>query len=336
MKRLSESIASSNNVPSINGFAILKPGFKEYEKELDALFNNNYWKIVQKQNRKFNLDQAKLLYLPHKDKDFYDDLCKYMTSDECVCYSCYKDCKDPIKDMNNIKEKVRKQWGEDEMKNCMHSSDSLENVERETKICIEGCVNESYLDEFYPPKETDVKALILEELISLYAEEINAFYQYWAVLEWLKGPERSAITKSYFKFALDELQDHASKLQKRIAQLNDEVGMVTADLYSLNNLAKAKYIVPDPAMITESSILQNIDAETLAIGHYRQVVELTKDVDPVTHDLVKHILADEEAHKQELEDFLADIVATKRSVVDNPMKVQADPVPVTTHTELPW
>ena len=46
-------------------------------------------------------------------------------------YFSYVDC---ANDMKKLKDKVRKNWGKDEMKNGMHSSDSLENVNRESKI----------------------------------------------------------------------------------------------------------------------------------------------------------------------------------------------------------
>ena len=36
--------------------------------------------------------------------------------------------------MKTLKDKVRKAWGKDEMKNAMHSSDSLENVKREKNL----------------------------------------------------------------------------------------------------------------------------------------------------------------------------------------------------------
>ena len=50
--------------------------------------------------------------------------------------TCKKLCNDPIQDMNIFKDKIRSEWGKDEMKNAMHSSDSLENVIRESKICM--------------------------------------------------------------------------------------------------------------------------------------------------------------------------------------------------------
>ena len=36
--------------------------------------------------------------------------------------------------MKKLKDKARDAWGKSEMKNAMHSSDSLKNVERESKI----------------------------------------------------------------------------------------------------------------------------------------------------------------------------------------------------------
>ena len=38
--------------------------------------------------------------------------------------------------MKEIKHHFRDKYGKDEMKNCMHSSDSLDNVKRESKIIL--------------------------------------------------------------------------------------------------------------------------------------------------------------------------------------------------------
>lgn len=134
MKTLIQYIKESNI--ELNGFCILKPEFLDHTDDFLALLNNNGWKIIQKKKLLLTKDQAKDLYSLHKDKDFYKDLCDYMSSGECLCCSCYKDCDNPIEDMKKLKDKVRKNWGKDEMKNGMHSSDSLENVNRESKICF--------------------------------------------------------------------------------------------------------------------------------------------------------------------------------------------------------
>ena len=36
--------------------------------------------------------------------------------------------------MDKIKDEIRKKWGKDDMKNAMHSSDSLQNAARESNI----------------------------------------------------------------------------------------------------------------------------------------------------------------------------------------------------------
>lgn len=118
----------------VNGFAILKPGFLSKQDEFEQHLEDNGWKISDLTKRQLSLEQAKELYKPHEKEDFYDDLCKYMSSDKCIAYKLYKDCKDPIKDLESVKEEARKKWGKDEMRNCMHSSDSKENVKRESDI----------------------------------------------------------------------------------------------------------------------------------------------------------------------------------------------------------
>ena len=118
----------------LNAFVILKPEFLKYEQQWLDMLTNNDWQIVQKKKLKLTHEQAEELYKMHKDKDFYKDLCDYMSSDDCICCTCHKDCKDPIKEMKKLKDKARDAWGKSEMKNAMHSSDSLKNVERESKI----------------------------------------------------------------------------------------------------------------------------------------------------------------------------------------------------------
>ena len=122
----------------VNGFCILKPEFLEHEFEFDELLKNNNWQIVQKTKKTLSLSEAQELYISKAKEDYYEDLCIYMASDECIAYMLYKDCKDPIKDLEKLKDKVRKTWGKEDMKNAMHSSDSKENVEREYKLILQG------------------------------------------------------------------------------------------------------------------------------------------------------------------------------------------------------
>ena len=135
MKSLTNYICEAMH-KKFNGFAILKPEFLDIQDDFEDMLEYNGWKISDLTKIKMSLDDAKNLYKSHEKEDFYDDLCKYMSSDKCIAYELYKDCEDPIKDLKKLKDKVRDKWGKDDMKNCMHSSDSKENVEREADICF--------------------------------------------------------------------------------------------------------------------------------------------------------------------------------------------------------
>ena len=89
MKKFSTFILEADNI-ELNGFCILKPEFLEHEEDFLALLKNNGWKIVQKKKLLLTKEQSSNLYSPHKDKDFYKDLCDYMSSNECLCCSCQK------------------------------------------------------------------------------------------------------------------------------------------------------------------------------------------------------------------------------------------------------
>ena len=137
MKTLSSFISES--LDSRREFVILKPEFTDKDRDFEELLNNHGWKVIQKKKQTLTKEKAEKLYAMHRHKPFYDALINYMSSGPCICYSVFTDDKtkkDPVKDMDRIKDEVRKVWGKDDMKNAMHSSDSEDNVERETNICM--------------------------------------------------------------------------------------------------------------------------------------------------------------------------------------------------------
>ena len=137
MKTLSSFISES--LDSQREFVILKPEFTDKDRDFEELLNNHGWKVIQKKKQTLTKEKAEKLYAMHRHKPFYDALINYMSSGPCICYSVFTDDKtkkDPVKDMSRIKDEVRKVWGKDDMKNAMHSSDSPENVTRETNICM--------------------------------------------------------------------------------------------------------------------------------------------------------------------------------------------------------
>ena len=309
MKKLTSIIASNiieSDASQLNGFAILKPGFLDHEDDFLDILKRNGWQIVQKRRMRMSLPVAKKLYSMHSKKEFYPALCDYMASGDCLCCSCHKDSDDPIKDMNNIKDKVRSYWGKDDMRNAMHSSDSLDNVNRESALIFNNLdvVNES-LDDLVAADDIPVVD-IASILRSLYADEINAFYQYWIVADFLRGMERPDVERTYKEYAMDELTDHAQKLLKRMDELNISPDGLT-DLYATNYIAKAKYMIPDDSFDTYMSLTRNIIAEQNAIDHYKEAVRLTEGIDPVSNQLFKDILKDEEEHRNGLQTFCDDI-----------------------------
>ena len=314
MKKLSKFLEDSRDRSprSINGFVILKPGFLEYEEPLCDMLQNNGWSIIEKKRCKLTPDQAAKLYINLNEKPFYNDLCQYMSSDNCLCCRCAKDCEDPIGDMKALKDKVRGQWGIDDMRNAMHSSDSQEAVDAESKLCMD-CIdapeqlteaNENIADKIDDPEKYNKE--LVHKLQVAFAEEINAWYQYFVVIPFLHGKERKNIEDFYKTAAEDEYEDHAMWLLNRINELGhtpDEV----LDMYNLNKLAAHKFIKPNKEFDVKESLQQNIEAEKGAIETYIDLVNFTKGIDPVTHRKMKQILADEQEHLTELNDFFADI-----------------------------
>lgn len=112
-------------------FVIIKPGFERYKDEILGYLIENGLVIDKVLKRRLSLDKALLLYIPHSDKDFYWDLCEYMSSGDSIGYLLYNP---KNVDVLKLKDEIRKVYGKDEMHNAIHSSDSKANVKRESNI----------------------------------------------------------------------------------------------------------------------------------------------------------------------------------------------------------
>ena len=141
MKTLSTYFEDMVLSPEPNAFCMLKPGFNQYKDEFERLLKLNGWKIIKHCTKQFTRPEIEDFYIMHKDQGFYHKLCDYMITEACECYLCYKRCKDPYKEMGDFKKKIRDEWGEDEMRNGMHSSDNKENMLKESNIAFNS-VNE--------------------------------------------------------------------------------------------------------------------------------------------------------------------------------------------------
>lgn len=313
MKTLSNFLKEAIETPKVNEFVILKPGFLHHEEDFCKLLKNHGWQIVQKQNKTLTPEQVRKLYSNVADQPFFNDLCDYMSSNPCLCCTCSKNCDDPCKDMRNIKAKIRIQWGKDDMRNCMHCSDSPENVINEIKCCMEGICEafENPIDEPSMPAaheilEEEFKTELIDKLQKAFAEEVNAWYQYIIVAPFLHGAERKNIEEFYKNTAEDELTDHGYWLLQRINELGGTPDKLI-NLYNNNLLDIHHYIIPDTEFSVDKSLKQNIEAENAAIETYKDIEAFTRNIDTVTNRKIKKILEDEENHLTELRDFLNDL-----------------------------
>ena len=152
---------------------------------------------------------------------------------------------------------------------------------------------------------TDVDKLI-EMLNEALADEWLAYYQYWVGAKVAKGPMRGAIVAELVQHATEEL-GHAELLAERILQLGGTPLLKPEDWYKVTGCG---YEAPEDPYV-EVLLEQNIKGEQCAIGAYQQLVELTKDADPVTYEIVLSILADEVEHEEDLQAIAEDIQLMK-------------------------
>jgi len=165
---------------------------------------------------------------------------------------------------------------------------------KESKLCSAGADH---------VKDRDT---LIDLLKDAFCEEMNAWYQYLIVAPFLKGNERTEIAESFEEQAKDELEHHAYWLLERINMLGGCIDNIQSP-DQWNKIATHKYIVPDEALTVESALIQNIEAERGAIETYLALEKFTRDIDPVSNQEIKKILADEEEHLQVLLEYLEDI-----------------------------
>ncbi len=151
----------------------------------------------------------------------------------------------------------------------------------------------------------DVNNLI-KTLNEAYAEEWLAYYQYFLGAKLATGILRPSVVKEFEEHAKEEYE-HADMIAERIIQLG---GTPVLNPDDWSKLAKCKYAEPINED-TFSLVTQNLDSERCAIGRYQGICELTFGKDYETYRLSAHILKEEIAHEQEMEDFLKDMTTAK-------------------------
>lgn len=159
-------------------------------------------------------------------------------------------------------------------------------------------------------KGREIIGMDVDELIELlnkaYADEWLAYYQYWVGAKVAEGPMRGAVVAELEEHAADELR-HAGMLVERILQLGGTPIITPEDWYKMTNCG---YDAPEDPKVT-SLLEQNIKGEQCAIDVYQKLLEAVKDKDPITHNMVLEILADEVEHEDDLQTILEDYKSVK-------------------------
>lgn len=130
MKTLVSYITEQQN-DNKKEFMIIKPGFLDCRNEIIDYLKKHNIMIIRELRKKLTLSEAKKIYKMHNKEDFYDDLCKYMSSDDSIGFVM---CNYGGEPMDKLKDAIRDRFGKDEMRNAIHSSDSPLNAYRESKI----------------------------------------------------------------------------------------------------------------------------------------------------------------------------------------------------------
>ncbi len=114
-----------------------------------------------------------------------------------------------------------------------------------------------------------------------------------------KGLASAKIAEEFLVHANAE-SAHADRLARRIVQLG---GLPDFCPDTLSQRSHADY---DDSTDLKAMIKANLVAERVAIESYTRIITLVGDKDPTTRRLLEDILADEQEHASELEDWLAD------------------------------
>lgn len=143
---------------------------------------------------------------------------------------------------------------------------------------------------------------LIKELNKAIADEWLAYYQYWLGAKLAKGPMRKSVVAELSEHAADELR-HADMLAKRINQLGGAPVLSPQDQYKVTNCG---YEEPSDPRV-KALLNQNIKAEQCAIDTYQNLINLVKEKDEITYQMLLKILADEIEHEDELEALVEDM-----------------------------
>lgn len=154
-------------------------------------------------------------------------------------------------------------------------------------------------------KGREIIGMDVNELLDLlrraYCDEWLAYYQYWLGAKLVKGPMKDAVGAELLIHATEELA-HADMVAMRIIQLGGTPVTEPKEWYTFTNFG---YDAPNDPFV-KTLLEQNIKGEQCAIATYKKLLDITKDADPVTYNMVLTILSQEVEHEEDLQSLLED------------------------------
>ncbi len=155
-------------------------------------------------------------------------------------------------------------------------------------------------------KGRQIVGMDIEELIDIlnraFADEWLAYYQYWLGAKIVKGPMKDAVASELLLHAAEELA-HADMLALRIIQLGG-TPLISPEEWMKHS--HCGYDAPTNHFVKEI-LAQNIRGEQCAIDVYQKLLQLVRDPDPVTYNIVLTILQQEVEHEEDLQSLGEDI-----------------------------
>lgn len=146
----------------------------------------------------------------------------------------------------------------------------------------------------YGPWRHDVIKLLNDAL----ATELVCVLRYRRHHFTAQGLASAAIAGEFLVHANEEMA-HADSLARRIVQLGGEPD------FAPDSLTKRSHAPYDDSKHLKAMIKSNLQAERVAIEGYSQMIDLIGDKDSTTRRLLEDILSQEQAHAEELRDWLA-------------------------------
>jgi len=155
-------------------------------------------------------------------------------------------------------------------------------------------------------KGREIVKMDVDELINLLnkalSDEWLAYYQYWIGAKVVKGPMKDAVIAELTLHATEELS-HAELIATRIIQLGGTPVLSPQDWFRLTNCG---YDAPVDHYV-EVVLDQNIKGEQCAIRTYNDLLNITREADPVTYNIVLTIISQEVEHEEDLSALKEDL-----------------------------